>query len=158
MSKFNVGDRVCWGKTAVGTIIPNRFPDMLEGFVSVQWDKSEEGYLMPASEEPEDALELIGKDIDLIAKMRNALIAARDCIAFEGSLDRENDTIIANRALTAIDDALDGTGAPYNPIVEAARDLLLDAMPLDVEHEIRALATAVEKALVELNKLSPDIG
>ncbi len=155
MSKFNVGDRVCWGKTAVGTIIPNRFPDMLEGFVSVQW---EEGYLMPASEEPEDALELIGKDIDLIAKMRNALIAARDCIAFEGSLDRENDTIIANRALTAIDDALDGTGAPYNPIVEAARDLLLDAMPLDVEHEIRALETAVEKALVELNKLSPDIG
>ena len=39
MSKFNVGDRVCWGKTAVGTIIPNRFPDMLEGFVSVQWEK-----------------------------------------------------------------------------------------------------------------------
>ena len=47
------------------------------------------------------------KIADRIAKMRAALIVARDCIAFDGSLDKENDTIIANRALDAIDDAID---------------------------------------------------
>ncbi len=46
---------------------------------------------------------------------RDALMTARDCIAFDGSLGKVNDNIIANRALEKIDVALalipEGRGA-----------------------------------------------
>jgi hypothetical protein len=41
-----------------------------------------------------------------VIAMMSALVVARDCIVFDGSLDKENDTIIANRAIDRIDAAL----------------------------------------------------